>query len=207
MTSWARASSRSTRARITWRIWSSTRPPMASSVCFSVSISSWKCRCMARSLTEPAGDVVFGLLVPWIGEQLPRHAEFHQLAQEHKARVVAHAGRLLHVVRDDHDGIAVLELEHELLDLGGGDGIEGGAGLVHQEHVRLDSDGPRDAQALLLAPGHAERRLLEPVVHLVPQCRRPQAPFHDPFEVGPVRYSEDAGPVGDILEDGLRERI
>src|SRR3989442_8302006 len=157
MTSWARASSRSTRARITWRIWSSTRPPMASSVCFSVSISSWKCRCMARSLTEPAGDVIFGLLVPRIGEQLPRHAEFHQLAQEHEARVVAHAGRLLHVVRDDHDGIAVLEIEHELLDLGGGNRIEGRARLVHEEHLRLDRNWARDAQALLPAAGPADR--------------------------------------------------
>src|SRR5262245_2400216 len=109
MTSWAKALSRSSNADMTRRICSSTSPPMASSVCLSASSSSWKCRCMpSLRSTEAAGDVVLGPLVPRIGEQLARHAELHQLAQQQEPRVVRHPGRLLHVVGHDDDRIAVL---------------------------------------------------------------------------------------------------
>src|SRR6266545_6119396 len=164
MTSLASASFRSTSACIAWRIWSSTSPPMASSVCFSASSSSWKCRVMGPSaLAEPAGDVVLGLLLARIGEQLARHTELHQLAQEHESRVVRYARRLLHVVGDDDDGVARLQLEHQLLDARGGDRVEGRAGLVHQQHVGLDGDRARDAEALLLPAGQAERALVQPI--------------------------------------------
>src|SRR2546428_13943680 len=130
MTSWASSLSRSTSAVMTRRIWSSTSPPMASSVCLSASSSSWKCRCMASSaLPEPAGDVVLGPRVARVREELPRHPELHQLPQQHEASVIGHARRLLHVVGDDDDGVAVLQLEHQVLDLRGSDGIEGRAGL------------------------------------------------------------------------------
>src|SRR5688572_997225 len=139
MTSWATSLSRSSRAAITRRIWSSTSPPMASSVCLSASSSSWKCRCMGVSpaLAEPAGDVVLRSLVAGVREQPPRDPELDELAQQQEAGVVGDPGGLLHVVGHDHDGVAVLELQHELLDLGGGDRIEGGARLVHQQHVGL----------------------------------------------------------------------
>ena len=39
----------------------------------------------------------------------------------------------------------------KLLDLRGGDRIERGARLVHQDHLGLDGDRARDAEALLLA--------------------------------------------------------
>src|SRR5215510_8990077 len=149
---------------------------MASSVCLSASSSSWKCRCMVAPLTEAARDVVLGLLLARIGEEIPRYPELNQLAEEHEPRVVAHPGRLLHVVGNNHDGVAVLELEHELLDLGGGDGVERGAGLVHQEHVGLHGDGASDAQALLLAARETQGRLLESIVHLVPERGAAQAP-------------------------------
>src|SRR5262245_13164554 len=108
---------------------------MASSVCFRPSSSSWKCRAirpppirnlrlaaargaprlarpwLALPLPESPGDVVLGTLVPGIGEERPGGSELDQLAQEEKARVIAHPGRLLHVVGDDHDGVAGLELE------------------------------------------------------------------------------------------------
>ena len=46
----------------------------------------------------------------------------------------------------------------QVLDLAGGDGVEGRAGLVHQQHLGLGGDGPGDAQPLLLAAGQAEAR-------------------------------------------------
>ena len=91
--------------------------------------------------------------------------------------------------------------------LGRGDGVEGRARLVHEEHVGLDGDGPRDAQALLLAAGQAERALVEPILHLVPERGGAQAPLHDALEVVLVSDPEDARPVRDVLEDGLGERV
>src|SRR6266545_4356374 len=130
MTSLASASFRPTSACIAWRIWSSTSPPIASSVCFSASSSSWKCRVMGPSaLAEPAGDVVLGLLLVGIGEQLASRTELHQFAQEHEARVVGHPGGLLHVVGDNDNGVARLQLEHQLLDARRGNRVEGRARL------------------------------------------------------------------------------
>ena len=60
-------------------------------------------------------------------------------------RGVADPGGLLHVVGDDHDRVVLLELEHELLDRGRGDGIERRAGLVHQQGVGRGGQGPGDA--------------------------------------------------------------
>src|SRR6266508_4113531 len=177
MTSLASASFRPTSACIAWRIWSSTSPPIASSVCFSASSSSWKCRVMGPSaLAEPAGDVVLGLLLARIGEQLARHTE-------------------------------LLQLEHQLRDARGGDRVEGRAGLVHQQHVGLDGDRARDAEALLLPAGQAERALVQPILHLVPERGGPQAPFHDALEVLLVAEAEDARAIGHVLEDRLRKRV
>jgi hypothetical protein len=47
---------------------------------------------------------------------------------------------------------------HQLLDLRGGDRVERRARLVHQDHLGIDRDRARDAQALLLAAGQAETR-------------------------------------------------
>ena len=82
---------------------------------------------------------------------------------------VRDAGRLLHVVRDDHDRVVALELVHQVLDPRRRDRVERRRGLVHQDHVGLDREAARDAEPLLLAAGEAERDLLQPVLDLVPE--------------------------------------
>ena len=62
-----------------------------------------------------------------------------------------------------------LQFVDQFLDLGGRDRIERRAGLVEQDDFRLDRDGARDAQALLLAAGQAEAAGIELVLHLVPE--------------------------------------
>ena len=56
-------------------------------------------------------------------------------------------------------------------------GIERGGGLVHEDHVRLDGERARDAQPLLLAARQAQRAVLQPVLHLVPERRVVQSAF------------------------------
>jgi hypothetical protein len=60
--------------------------------------------------------------------------------------------------RDDDDRVVLLELEHEVLDMRGRDGIERRAWLVHQDHLGLDRDRAGDAQALLLTARQAVGR-------------------------------------------------
>ena len=59
---------------------------------------------------------------------------------------------LLHVVRDDDDGVATAQFVDQLLDARGGDGIERAARFVHQDDFGFHRDGAGDAQPLLLAP-------------------------------------------------------
>ena len=98
---------------------------------------------------------------------------------------VGDAGGLLHVVRDDHDRVVALELVHQVLDPRRRDRVERRRRLVHQDHVRLDREAARDAEALLLAAGEAERRLLQPVLDLVPERRPAQRPLDALVEVAP----------------------
>ena len=134
------------------------------------------------------------------------------LAVQEEARAVRHPARLLHVVRDDHDSISLLELVEEGLDLGGGDRVEGARRLVHEQDVRLHGEDARDAQPLLLAAREPEGRLVEPVLHLVEEGRVDEAPLHDIVELAALggRSGVDAvhaGAVGDVLVDGHREGV
>ena len=54
-----------------------------------------------------------------------RAAVFYQLSQEEESRAVRDTHRLLHIVRDDDDGVLFLELRCKLLDLRGGDRVKG----------------------------------------------------------------------------------
>ena len=47
--------------------------------------------------------------------------------------------------------MSAAERVDEVLDLGGGDGVERRAGFVHEEDLGFDGEGPGDAEALLLS--------------------------------------------------------
>ena len=96
--------------------------------------------------------------------------DLDQLAVEHEDGGVGDPRRLLHVVGDDDDRHALLQLADELLDLQRRDRVEGRAGLVHQQHLGLDRHRPGDAEALLLAARETDPRALEAVLDLVPEA-------------------------------------
>src|SRR5665213_1230538 len=137
----------------------STIALISSSLVFSCSNSSTKCRTIDprfspdrfspdRSSPETSGDVIFRLFFRRVLEDDGGVVEFDQMAQQEEAGVIGNARCLLHVMRDDHDGATALELEDQVLDLGGGDGIESGAGFVEQQNFRIDSQCARNTQAL-----------------------------------------------------------
>src|SRR5579862_10036520 len=98
-----------------------------------------------------------------------------KLSIEHERREIAGPRGLLHIVRDDGQRTAILELKHQLLDFGGGYRIERRARLVEEQNFRIDRQSTRDTEPLLLAARKRECRFVKVVFHLVPQRRSPQA--------------------------------
>src|SRR5947199_7016589 len=93
----------------------------------SVFSSSWN-ECLvelsAIVLAELAGHVLLGAVVVRVREDLLRRPDLHELAVQHERGPVRHARGLLHVVRDDRDRVALLELVDQLLDLERRDRVE-----------------------------------------------------------------------------------
>src|SRR5829696_334810 len=191
-----------------------SRPPSA--CCSSFASSSWKCvRAVSGTLLpDLPGHVRLGTGVAWVGEDLlgvvelddtPRAVLLVVQLDGEEGGLVGHPRRLLHVVRDDHDGVLLLELHHQVLDLPGGDRVERRAGLVHQDHIGVDGQAARDAEALLLTAGHAERVCLEAVLDLVPQRTLLERALDD--LVHAALHPEHARPEGDVVVDRLGEWV
>src|SRR5581483_10379829 len=77
----------------------------------------------ACALSKPARYVVFCSLVARRGEDFFRLIELNQLTKKKEAGIFRHSGRLLHIMRHNHDRVMFLELKDQFLDLACGDGI------------------------------------------------------------------------------------
>ena len=128
------------------------------------------------------------------------------MALEEEGRVVADARGLLHVVRDQHDRVVALDLEDELLDLRRADRVDGGARLVHEQHLGLGGDGARDAQTLLLAAAESIARLVQLVLDLVPDRRPLERVLDAVRQLALAELVVLAQAVGDVVEHGHGER-
>src|ERR1051325_2662414 len=109
---------------------------------------------------ETAGDIVFRLPFLRRCEQLSGLAAFDELAEIKESRKVGDARGLLHVMGDDDYGDLLFELMNEFFDLGSGDGIEGGAGLIHQQDLRINGKRSGNTEPLLLSSGKTRARFL-----------------------------------------------
>src|SRR5688572_21013002 len=145
---------------------------------FMLACSCWAPVAVSGS-AETTRNIILRALVLGVGEDLIGRAFFDQDAQMEERGALRNACRLLHGVRHDHDREVLLQLLHELLDAGGGDGIERRARLVHQNDLRIDGDRARDAQALLLAAGQAGPRIMQQILDLLRQSRLLEAAHDD----------------------------
>src|SRR5262249_55986598 len=163
--------SRSVRDRMLFAICSSTFAPIARSFSRTRrrSDSNALSVCEALILPELAGDIVLRPSLARVGEDLGSGPDLDQLTEIEERRVVRDARRLLHGVRHDDDGVLLLELVDELLDLRSGDGVERRGRLVHQKDLGLYRQSTGDAEALLLATRQRRAGVLQPVFHFVPQ--------------------------------------
>src|SRR5271157_4061779 len=122
--------------------------------------------------TELTADVILGVLLLRVHEDLVGVAVLDEIAcapalggvHVEETGFVGDALRLLEVMGHDGGGVYLFQLEHQLLDLAGGDGIEGRTGLVHEQHAGFGGDGAGDAQALLLSAGEREAAFVELVL-------------------------------------------
>src|SRR4051794_40545330 len=78
----------------------------------------------AATLAKPACDVILSAPIARRSEYLAGVVEFDQFAEIHEGGLVGDAGRLLHVVGDDGDGVVLGQFLDQFLDLGGRNRIE-----------------------------------------------------------------------------------
>src|SRR5262245_52859425 len=124
---------------------------------------------LGTRLTKPPRDVILRAPLGRRREHRGGWPKFHQLAEEHEGGIIGHTRRLLHIMRDDRDGVVAFELVDQFLDLGGGDRIERRTRLVEQDDLGLDRHRPRNAEALLLPPRQAQPVRPQLVLDLVPE--------------------------------------
>src|SRR5450432_360246 len=215
----ASAVSRSTSARMLPRMISSTLAPMSRSCSrrrrSSCSYSRFVCsrevsvrmEACPRGLAKAARDVVFRPLVRRLREEYVSSIELDELTHVEEGGVVGDARRLLHVVRHDDDRIVGRDLVDELLDVRRRDGVQRRGRLVHEQHLGLDGERARDAEALLLTARQAEGVVGEAILDLFPQRRLLERALDAHRDLSLVLEAADAQAVGDVLGDGLRERV
>ena len=146
--------------------------------------------------------------MPRVGEDAVRGANLDQGTLVEVGRAPGDAGRLLHVVGDDDNGVLFLEPGDEILHRGRGNGIQGRTGFVHQDHLGLEGDGPGDAEPLLLAAGEPGAGLIQPVADLLPETGLFQRILDNPVQFAPAPgQAMDPGAIGNIVIDGLGKRV
>src|SRR5574343_140104 len=193
--------------------WVLTRPPICSTCVRRRESSSsyWLDRCwlsfMSFSSAHAAGNVVLGALVLRLDEDFIGLAEFDQFAQIHVGGVIGDAGSLLHVVRHDQDGDALLEFMHQFFDGAGGDRVQGRGRLVEQEQFRIGGQGAGDAQTLLLTAGEVGRQVVQAILHFFPEGATLQGMFNLVVEHALVVFATHTQTVGDVFVDRLREGV
>ena len=133
----------------------------------------------------------------WGDEQVLGAAVLHQFAHEHEDALVARAPRLRHVVRDDDDGVAALQREHQLLDCARAFHVERAARFVHQNDFGLERQQARDAELLLLLELERGGFVVEPVLQVIPKADFGQRLLDGFVEIAtffkPARRCECAG--------------
>jgi len=159
------------------------------------------------SIAVASRDVILGALVLGAREDVGGRADLDQLSQQEERGEVGDSGRLLHRVRNDDDGVILLQLADEIFDLRGRDRVERRGRLVHQNDFRLDRQHPRDAQPLLLPTRQVESGTVQTIFYFVPERCGAQALLADRIQFLAIALAVNFRAVNDVFVDRLRERI
>ena len=85
--------------------------------------------------------------------------------------------------------------------------VESGAGFVHEEDARLESDGAGDPDALLLTAGQTGGDFVQAVFDFVPKRGGFETALGGVHELVFVFHAGDAQAIDGVFEDGAREGI
>ena len=94
------------------------------------------------------------------------------------SRALGYAGGLLHIMSNKDNTVQVLQLINEIFHCGSRNGIKGRARFIHEDNLWAYSNGPGNAEALLLARRKACTRLTKPIVYFIPQPSFYSGIFH-----------------------------
>lgn len=140
-------------------------------------------------------------------EDLGRCAIFDETTEVHEGGEVADAHRLLHVVGDDHDGVALADFVDEFFDTQGGDGIESRARFIEEEHLGIGHDRTSDAETLLLSAAEPQGAGVEAIFDFIPDGCAAEGSLASLFKNAASTFAVDAEGVDHILEDGHRKGV
>ena len=82
-------------------------------------------------LAESTADVVFSSFAFWICEDALRVIHLDQFTLEKERRLVTASGCLLHVMRNNHNGVLISQFIHEFLDGQRAAWIQSAARFIH----------------------------------------------------------------------------
>src|ERR1700722_11449770 len=153
-------------------------------------------------LTEASGHVVVGSAILRRGEHLLCRSHLDELTQVHERGDVRDAGGLLEIVGDDGNTVFLTQTLQGLLDPQCRDRIERRGGLVEQDHFRLQGDGARDTQALLLTAGEAAAVFVQLILYLFPHGGVTQGGLDALAELAAGDTAREPQPEGDVVENG-----
>src|ERR1700676_5307139 len=88
-------------------------------------------------LAEASGNIILRSFLAWVREDFRSRSKFNQSAEIKEGGMIGDAPGLLHVMRDNDDGVLAFELVNQFLHLRGRDRVEGRARFVHKNHIRL----------------------------------------------------------------------
>jgi hypothetical protein len=121
-------------------------------------------------------------------------------ARRHQENSITQHDGLVHRMGYEHHGLglALEDLQQLLLERLPGLGVQGAEGLVHQQHGRVDGQGPGQTRPLL----HSARELEGVGVLEAGQADQADVAVHHRRDLAP-RAAEELEPVRDVLVQAL----
>src|SRR5205814_3439078 len=107
---------------------------MVKSSCLSFA-NSWS-KCLYIISAEPARYIIFGLFLARIRKNFDGAIILDQFTEIKERSAVRDPRSLLHIMGHNHNSEILLQVEDQLLNLGGGDGIQRRGRFIHKKNPR-----------------------------------------------------------------------
>ena len=110
-------------------------------------------------------------------------------------------------MRNNNNGIILFQLQRQILNLHCRNRVQRTGRLVHEDNLRLHSQGTCNAQALLLSTAKAQRTLIQSVFKLVPDGSLTQTALYNLVQLALFRHAMDTRTVSNVIINAFREGV